>query len=83
MWGPDPISLVTLSEEEEISLSLVPCEKRPCTDIVRRQLSASQEKDPYQELTQWVPHLVHPSLQNCDKFCQATQSMVFCNGSQS
>lgn len=56
------MELVSLSEEKEIELALLPCE-----DTARRQPSANQEKGPHANLTVLAPHLGLLSLQDWEK----------------
>ena len=71
--GPYSSSISILLRRRDIrACSLSVCtEKRPCEDIARRQLSASQKKRSHQKTTLLTPRSWTSSLQNWEKikFC--------------
>lgn len=54
-WGPNRVGLGPYKKKEKSTVSLplyAHTEERPCADIVRRQISASQEESSHQEPNQ-------------------------------
>lgn len=78
-WGPKPIGLVSLQEEEETSGMWVR-EKRPCEDTAKRLPSASQGERLQENLTLPTPWTWASGLPNYEEInfhCLVTQSVMF------